>query len=340
MHPSKAATEQAEATETSDVPFAAEVLRAEARAITGVVDQLEPTFDAAVSRLLACEGTVIASGMGKSGIIAQKLSATLASTGTPSHYLHPTEALHGDLGRIRQRDVLVLLSYGGRTEEALSLAAIARQDRVATLAITARADNHLAQVADVPLAVGDITEACPHNLAPTASTTAMLAVSDALALAVSRRRNFSEDEFHKRHPGGSLGRQMLPIVDVLRFRAGENLPMVREDRTTDEVLAEAGRFPRRAGAVLLVDDNGTLTGIFTDADLRRLLVEEGPAILRQPVHRLMTRAPRALRETGRVQDAVQLIRESRVDEIPVVDGEGRPVGLVDVQDLVALKVVE
>ncbi|MHC4994602.1 MAG: KpsF/GutQ family sugar-phosphate isomerase [Planctomycetota bacterium] len=332
--------EAAQAADGSQVTFARGVLRAEAEAVLNAIEHLGPTFDRAVQTLCQRAGSVIVSGMGKSGLIAQKLSATLASTGTPSHYLHPAEAMHGDLGRIRRDDTLVILSYGGATDEVLALAALVRQDNVPVIAITAKPDSHLGRLADICLPVGDVTEACPHNLAPTASTTATLALADALALAVSRVRNFDADDFKKRHPGGLLGRQMMPVTDILRFRADDNLPLIPVGHTIEQVLADAGRYPRRAGAVLLVDDRGRLSGIFTDADLRRLLVNDGPDALRRPVADVMTAAPTHLPDDALVRDAVQLIREKRLDEIPVLDENHKPVGLIDVQDLIALKVIE
>ncbi|MBI1373490.1 MAG: KpsF/GutQ family sugar-phosphate isomerase [Phycisphaera sp.] len=340
MTDSTANTPQADTDADTLRDFAARVLRAEADAVASVIDQLGDSLDAAVKLVAKCKGTVIVSGMGKSGIIAQKISATLASTGSPSHYLHPTEAMHGDLGRIRAGDVVVLLSYSGTTDEILSLAALVRQDRVPIVAMCAREDCHLARLADVTLCIGDVAEACPHNLAPTASTTAMLALGDALALAVSRQRNFSADDFKKRHPGGQLGRLMMPIMDVLRFRAGDNLPLIRDDITVAEVEIAAEQYPRRAGAVILVDAYDRMTGIFTDADLRRLIVKHGPDGLRKPIADVMTRSPRCLTDDSLVRDAVQLTRELRLDEIPVVDADGKPVGMIDVQDLIALKVIE
>jgi len=327
-------------TETTARALAERVLRAEAEAVLGVIRRLGPTFDRAVELLRGCEGNVIVSGMGKSGLIAKKVSATLASTGTPSHDLHPAEAMHGDIGRIRRGDVVLLLSYGGNTDEVLALAALVKQDGVPIVALTAREDSHLARLADVTLCIGDVTEACPHQLAPTASTTAMLALGDALALAVSDARRFTASDFQKRHPGGLLGRRLLPIVDVLRFRAGGNLPLISDALSVRDVLAEAERHPRRAGAVVLVDAGGALSGLFTDSDLRRLLMREGPAALDRPIAEAMTRSPRRLNDTELVRDAVQLVRELRVDEIPVVDEAGRPVGLIDVQDLIALAVID
>ncbi len=319
--------------------LAGRVLRAEADAVLNVLKQLDGRFDLAVELIGACSGTVIVCGMGKSGVIAQKISATLASTGTPSHYLHPTEAMHGDLGRIRGGDVLVFLSYSGTTEDVLAMAALVRQDGVKSIGVTSVAESHLGRLVDVCLPIGDVEEACPHNLAPTASTTAMLALGDALALCVSQHREFSAEDFHRRHPGGTLGRKMLPVMDILRFRVGENLPLIRDTVNVRQMLEEAAEYPRRAGAVLLVDESGRLTGIFTDADLRRHVVATGDGGLETLVADLMTKSPKALDDEALVRDAVQLVREMRLDEIPVVDGAGKPVGLIDVQDLISLKVI-
>lgn len=324
----------------TDLDFARGVLRAEAEAVANVAAQLDGRFDCAVALLAGCKGTVIVGGMGKSGIIAQKISATLASTGTPSHFLHPSEAMHGDLGRIRAGDVVVLLSYSGNTEDVLALAAVLRQDRVPIVAVCSSADNHLGRIADVCLCIGDVTEACPHNLAPTASTAAMLALGDALALTVSRRRNFSADDFRKVHPGGLLGRQMMRITDILRFRVGANLVTIRDDLSVRQVLAQAEQQVRRAGAVLLVDEAGRLSGVFTDGDLRRLIMHKGTPALERPICEFMTRSPRWLPDEALVRDAVQLVREYRLDEIPVLNPAGQPIGLIDVQDLIALKVIE
>ncbi len=332
--------EPPEGEEANAAALAERVLRAEAEAVLNVIGELDGRLDEAVSILADCRGRLIIAGLGKSGLIGQKLSATFASTGTPSHFLHPSEAVHGDLGRIHAEDVVLLLSYGGETDEVVDLALLVRQDGVKVVAITGGRECHLARIADVGLCVGDVTEACPHNLAPTASTTAMLALGDALALAVSRRRQFSADDFKKRHPGGNLGRQMMPITDVLRFRPEANLPLIRDDRTVGQVLEEAEQAQRRAGAVLLVDRAGKLSGIFTDADLRRLLLREGERAMDRPIAEVMTAGPRHLSHAALVRDAVQMVREWRLDEIPVVDDAGKPVGLIDVQDLVALKVIE
>lgn len=361
---------QADETLADEARLAAEVLRVEAEAINRI--QIQPVFHEAVDLIVRSTrfhpsgaarqappasdsgsgesedggseggGAVVVSGLGKSGLIGQKISATLASTGTPSHFLHPTEAMHGDLGRVRRGDVVVLLSFGGNTEEVVSLATILRQDHVPVISIVGKLECDLARLSTVTLSVGEMDEACPLNLAPTASTTAMLALGDALALCVGRRARFGVGDFYKNHPGGMLGRQLRPVVDVMRVRAGENLPVVLDDVTVESALRTADEMGegRRVGALLVVDHHGQLAGIFTDSDLRRLLVSRGPRTLTDPIRDVMTAQPRHLTDLDLVRDAVQLVREHRIDEVPVVSSDGRPLGLIDVQDLVALKVIE
>jgi arabinose-5-phosphate isomerase len=251
--------------------------------------------------------------------------------------LHPAEAIHGDLGSIRRQDVALLLSYSGQTEEVVNLAAILRADGIPRVGISSNHKSELATLCDVHIALGDITEACPLNLAPTASTTAMLAVGDALALALSRRRDFKEDDFHKHHPGGMLGVGLRKITEALRFRVGENLPVVSES-TSVRAACQATGSNRRAGAILVVDAQQRLAGIFTDGDLRRLMLKDANGLERS-MREVMTPRPQHLTVDDLVRDAVRLVRERRLDEIPVLDHEGKPVGLVDVQDLIAMKVV-
>lgn len=327
---------------TDETAFVREALAAEAEAISRLAARAEgPDADAwrsAIELIAECSGHVAVSGMGKSGLIGAKISATLSSLGRPSHALHPAEAVHGDLGRIRTEDVVILLSYSGETEELVALASILKADDVPTIGISRAADSSLGRLCTTHLAIGDIIEACPLNLAPTASTTAMLAIGDALALGAARRRNFDADAFHRRHPGGMLGAGLRPITEVLRFRVGENLPVVGEDLSLREALAIAGEG-RRAGAILLIDGSGVLTGIFTDGDLRRLINNQGSSALDARMAEVMSPRPGHLDEDALVRDAVRLIRERRIDEIPVLDHAGRPLGLVDVQDLIAMKVV-
>lgn len=326
--------------------FAEKVLRVEADAVSHI--QIDGAFHHAVQLILDAtsggkSGTVVVSGLGKSGLIGQKISATFASTGTPSHALHPVEAMHGDLGRVRRGDVVVTISSSGSTAELVALVTVLRQDDVTVIAIVARSRSDIARLATVTLCTGDVTEACPLNLAPTASTTAMLALGDALALTVSRRREFRIEDFRKVHPGGALGRQLMSIMDAMRLRAGVNLPVVRKGRTIAEALVEAEKSAtRRVGACLIIDEDGKLAGIFTDADLRRLVVRSKDlrGAFNQPIETVMTVQPHCLLETDLVRDAVQMAREFRCDEFPVVDADGQPLGLIDVQDLVALKVIE
>ena len=332
--------------QVAEALFIAETLRAEAGAVMRIAERLEAsssasaeygTWQNALDLLERCEGHVVVAGMGKSGLVGEKISATFSSLGQPSHVLHPAEALHGDLGSVRRQDVALLLSYSGRTEEVVNLAAILRADGIPRIGVSSDHKSELATLCDVHIALGDITEACPLNLAPTASTTAMLAVGDALALALSRRREFKEDDFHKHHPGGMLGAGLRKVTEALRFRVGENLPVVPESATV-RAACEATGGNRRAGAILIVDGQQRLAGIFTDGDLRRLMLKDARGMERA-IGEVMTPRPQHLTVDDLVRDAVRLVRERRLDEIPVLDHDGRPVGLVDVQDLIAMKVV-
>jgi arabinose-5-phosphate isomerase len=293
---------------------------------------------AAIDLLESAAGHVLVSGMGKSGLVGAKISATLSSLGQPSHFIHPAEAAHGDLGRIRRGDVALLLSASGETEEVLALAAILKADGVPRVGISTNRGSGLARLSDAHLWLGDITEACPLNLAPTASTTAMLAVGDSLALALARRRDFKADDFHRHHPGGMLGVGLRPVIEILRFRVDRNLRVVEDARSVGEAIRPSGD-DRRAGAVVLVDGDGRLSGIFTDGDLRRLLNRRGAEGLATPIREVMTASPVRLGPDALVRDAVRIVRERRLDEIPVVDADDRPLGLLDVQDLVTLKAV-
>ncbi|MHC5115015.1 MAG: KpsF/GutQ family sugar-phosphate isomerase [Planctomycetota bacterium] len=333
-----------------EAAFIAEALVAEADAIRRVADRVQAEdavgWRAAVDLLTACEGHIVVSGMGKSGLVGAKISATFSSLGQPSSVLHPAEAVHGDLGRVRRGDVVLLLSYSGETEEIVDLALILKADGVPRLGISNHGDSTLARQCDVHLSLGHLTEACPLNLAPTASTTTQLAIGDALALAVARRRNFGADDFQRAHPGGMLGAGLRKITEVLRFRVGENLPVLADSlhlrdalmRARTEVQSSTGKV-RRAGALVLVDGDGRLSGVFTDGDLRRLVLDD-PAALDRPISEVMTARPKHLDVDDLVRDAERLVREHRVDEIPVLDHDGRPVGLVDVQDLLSMKVVK
>lgn len=326
-----------------DADFARRVMLAEAEAIRLAAERQGDDFAQAVQimveRVEAGAGVVV-SGMGKSGLIGQKISATMASVGVASHFVHPAEAVHGDLGRIRAEDCALLLSYSGETDEAVALASILRQDDLPVISITrGTGTSSLERLSTVALGVGVVEEACPMSLAPTSSTTATLALGDALALAGSRRLSFTAEDFRKRHPGGWLGELLRPVRSALRFVVGENLPVIPAEGSVLEALERASTGRRRPGAMVLVDDSGALVGLFTDGDLRRLVLQ-GPDHLRRPIVEVMTRSPRTLPDSALVRDALQMIREHRQDEIPVVDADGRPVGVLDVQDLLAMKVAD
>jgi arabinose-5-phosphate isomerase len=332
---------------SGDLAFLRSVLKAESEAVGSVSDHISAEeLDRAVALMLKCAeagGSILVAGVGKSGLIGRKISATLASLGVPSHDIHPTEAMHGDLGRISPADVVLALSFSGETEELVTLASVLKQDGIPIISITGGTRGNgggaLARLASVALHLGKITEASDLALAPTCSTTATLALGDALALTIARRRAFTADDFARRHPGGSLGGLLRPVVDVLRFRVGENLPVVSESTTVDEALRQADSGGRRPGALLVTDADGAVSGIFTDGDLRRLVMRT-PDELSRPMGEVMTRSPQTLRSDALVRDAVRMVREFRQDEIPVVDEAGGPVGLLDVQDLIALRVVQ
>lgn len=328
---------------SAEQAFLVDALLAEADAVRRLGDRVRggeaEAWHRALDLMEGCKGHVVVAGMGKSGLVGAKISATLASLGQPSHFVHPAEAVHGDLGRIRSEDVAFLLSFSGETEEVVTLASILKADGVRRIGLSSKPQSGLARQCDVHLNLGDIVEACPLRLAPTASTTAMLAAGDALALALARRRDFAADDFHKHHPGGMLGVGLKPVTEIMRFRVGTNLAVVSELVSVREAIAPAGEV-RRPGASVLVDAAGRLSGIFTDGDLRRVVISGGTAALDAPIRERMTRQPQRLTVDSLVSDAVRLVRERRLDEIPVVDHDGKPVGLIDVQDLIALRVVK
>src|SRR5438270_7287917 len=243
------------------VEYARDVIRTEAEAVAQLAGRLNGAFVRAAEMVLACSGRVVVTGMGKPGFIAQKLSATFASTGTPSLYLHPAEALHGDLGRLVPGDLVLALSNSGETDELIRLLPALKRMNVPIIALTGDASSQLARAADLVLDIGPVSEACPLGLAPTASTVALLALGDALAMSVLDRRKFSPEQFAELHPGGSLGRQLLRVRDVMR--TGDANPVVREDASLREAAAVMTRTPGRPGAASVVDAQGRLVGIFT-----------------------------------------------------------------------------
>jgi len=308
---------------------AREVLDIEAEAIKALKPRLGSSFKKAVYLILKSKGRVVVSGMGKTGIIAQKLSATLSSTGTPSLFLHLSEAAHGDLGRVTSDDTVIVISNSGSTEEIKQLLPFLKKIGAKIIALTGKAKSILAKYSDVVLDISVKKEACPLGLAPTASTTATLALTDALAVCLLELKSFKEKDFAFYHPGGMLGRQLLLKVEDI-MRTGRANPVVNEEKTVSSVLFEITQA--RAGAATVVDKKGKLVGIFTDGDLRRHLGTDKD-LPKLKIKEVMSRNPLAITEGKLAAEAMHILQERKIDEMPVVDKNRRPVGLLDVQDL-------
>jgi len=321
-----------------DLDYARSVIRAEASAITSMTPVINGSFVKAAQMLYDCTGSCIVSGIGKAGIIGRKISATLASTGTPSHFLHPAEAVHGDLGRLRKEDIVMVLSYGGETEEIIRLINLVKQLQISLISITSDADSTLSRYSDVVLCMGKVNEACPLGVAPSVSTACMLTIGDALAFTVMKARRFSVEDYVRFHPGGSLGATLMTVEQSMMFRPGEKLPVAGAAVTVRRMLEETSDL-KRHGAVMAVDEQGRLAGIITDADLRRLLTRYGPAVLDRKLAEVMTANCKRIRADALASEATAIFHKYRIDELPVVDAEDRPVGLIDVQDIVMIKVV-
>ena len=333
--------------QTEELAFISRAFSHESCAISKLGDCVDERYTQAVDLIVACAdagGTVLVSGLGKSGHIGAKISATMASLGITSHAVHPTEAAHGDLGRFRKNDLAICLSHSGETAELIGLASILRQDKLPIIAITRGnvngKESSLQRIATVTLEALVTDEAGDGDfLAPTTSTTAALAIGDALALAVARRRSFTNEDFHARHPGGTLGSLLKPVSELIRFHVGKNLPIANENHTVEYALTQAAKVKRRPGALLITDDAGVLTGIFTDSDLRRLVLRDANE-LQTPLAKVMAKNPKTLTNEALANEAVAMFREYRADEIPIVDEDNKPIGMLDVQDLIAMKLVE
>ena len=327
---------------SSDIrQFAKQVIGAEVAALGRLALELDEHFDRAVRLILDCPGAVLTSGIGKAGHVARKLSASFSSTGTPSHFLNPAEAMHGDLGSVRKGDVVVILSYSGESDEILRMLSVLKKLGTPVIAMTSTAANALGRYADVVLKLGKIEEACPLGLAPSASTTAMTALGDALFLSVMKWRKFTADEFALYHPAGQLGRKLIRVREAMTFRAGENLPIASDRLTVKQVLHDVSSIKRRSGAVILVDDAGKVSGIFTDGDLRRTFTDvDAGAALNRPIREVMTANPKRINGDHLASEAIAVMRPFRIDELPVVDEQDRPIGLIDIQDLVVLRMLD
>lgn len=309
---------------------AKEVLKVEAEAIKDLIERINGDFQRATEILYACKGRIVLTGMGKAGIIAQKISATLSSIGCPSLWLHPAEAIHGDMGRVVKEDVVLALSNSGETEELIRLLPAIKEIGTQLISLTGNTASTLARNSDITLDVGVQAEACPLGLVPTASTTAMLAMGDALAIVVLEKKGLKKEEFAFYHPGGNLGKRLLlKVKDIMR--KGAQSPVVSEDVLVKDVLLAV--TSARAGCACIVDGKGMLSGIFTDGDLRRHLEHNNNLMMRR-IKDVMTANPIVVGEEKLAAEALGILRSKNIDEVPVVDDQKRPVGLLDVQDLI------
>lgn len=314
-----------------DLEFARSVLRTEADAIKTIVDTLDETFVAAVELMLGCQGRIVVTGMGKAHLIGRKISATLASTGTPSFDLHAGEALHGDIGRMVEGDVVLALSNSGKTREICELMDPLKRLNIPCIAITGNPHSPLGENADLVLSIGKLEEVCPLGLAPSTTTTVMLALGDALALSVQKARDFKPEDYARNHPAGELGRRLMKVREIMRSFA--DIPTLGPEATVKEAVKLTSSLKLRAGAVLVCEADRTLLGIFTNGDLARLLADEhdlGNKTLRE----VMTRGPKhTVGPEQLASEAYSTIKKNKIDDLPVVDDDKRLVGLVDVQDL-------
>jgi arabinose-5-phosphate isomerase len=315
--------------------LARRVLAIEADAVRALIERIDERFLAALKLILERRGRVVVSGIGKSGHIARKIASTLSSTGTPAYFLHPAEASHGDLGMIESGDVFIAISHSGESEELLGLVPQVKRRGAKLIALTGRSDSTLARECDVLLDAGVAQEACPHNLAPTASTTAALALGDALAVALLDARGFSAEDFARSHPGGSLGRRLLThVADVMR--KGADMPAVRDSATFKQAVLEMSRG--RMGMTAVLDAEGRVRGIFTDGDLRRTL-DKVLNFETTRVSEVMTAEPRTIRAEALAVEAVQLMERHKVNQLLVVDERGRLTGALNMHDLFRAKVL-
>jgi arabinose-5-phosphate isomerase len=307
---------------------ARQVLEAEAEAIRNLMETLGGDFDGAVELITGCTGRVVLTGMGKSGIICRKVAATMSSTGTPALFMHPAEATHGDLGMVTENDLVVAISQSGTTDEIIELLRLLRRLGVTLIAITSNPGSPLAEAADLHLDLGVRREACPMNLAPTASTTASLALGDALALAVSVKKGFREEDFARLHPGGKLGKRFLKVSDLMH--AGDQVPRVAEDTKMKDVIYEMSR--KALGMTTVQDGDGRLLGVITDGDLRRLM-ERDPDPLAHTAEEVMHRGGACIRPEELATAALKLLEEKRITSLMVCDGEAPVLGVLHLHDL-------
>ena len=318
--------------ETDDrLAYARQIIRSEAAALDLVARRLDASFLQAVELIQSCPGRLAITGTGKSADVGQKMAGTLNSTGTRAYVLDATRAVHGDLGMVHPNDVALVLSHSGESEEIVRLLGPMRQLAMGIIGITGNSRGTLARLSDVALVYGPIEEVCPLGLAPSTSTTAMIALGDALAFVLSRQRQFTPEDFARFHPAGSLGRKLLKVESVMR--QGMELRLAPAHETVRAVFARAQRRGRRTGAVMLTDADGRLCGLFTDSDLARLFEQRRDGALDRPIAEVMTRDPLTVRQGTRAGDAVEVLRRHKISELPVIDADNRPIGLLDITDL-------
>jgi arabinose-5-phosphate isomerase len=311
------------------------VLRIEAQAIQDVLARLDSTFDRAVDLFFACKGRVVVAGMGKSGIVGKKISATLSSTGTPSFFLHPAEALHGDLGMIARGDVMLAVSYGGETREIIALLDALKRLEIPLVALSGNPKSTIAQASEIVLDASVSEEACSLNLAPTASTTVAMAIGDALAVSLLERRDFRHDDFAALHPAGSLGKRLLRVDKVMH--SGDALPKVSPQTPMPDAFHEMSA--KKLGMTSIVNPDGTLAGILTDGDLRRLMEKHGGATLGMTAAQCMNPNPQTVKATILASEALTLMEKRRITSVVVVDDARRVLGVVHLHDLWSLQLV-
>ncbi|WP_184308505.1 KpsF/GutQ family sugar-phosphate isomerase [Aporhodopirellula rubra] len=305
---------------------------AESDAIRAAASVASTAAVEAATRVAECSGSVVLTGVGKAGWIAQKIVATLASTGSPSHFLHPSEAIHGDLGRVQKNDIVIAFSNSGRSEEVVRVCEFLKTQADCLIAITADDANPLAEMSNLVVPMGRHREACPNGLAPTSSTSVMLAIGDAIAMLASQIRGFGPQDFAKFHPGGALGRKLSSVDDVMR---GLHECRISQDTLAVRDAIAASSPERRSGAVMLVDANQKLTGIFTDSDLVKLLQRRQENSLDRPIEEVMTRTPISIPSGTSLGGAVAILSQRHISELPVIDEHGRPLGMIDITDLIA-----
>ena len=311
------------------------VLKIEAQAIQDVLSRLDATFEKAVDLLFACKGRVVLTGMGKSGLVARKISATFSSTGTPSFFLHPGEALHGDLGMLARGDTLIAVSYGGETEEIIHLLEALKRLEIPLITLTGNLKSTLAESSDIAIDVSVKEEACSLNLAPTASTTVAMAVGDALAVSLLERRDFRHDDFAALHPAGRLGKKLLRVEHLMH--AADALPRVSLETKMPDVFHEMSA--KKLGMTTVLDAHGKLAGIITDGDLRRLMEKQGGATLSLSAGEAMTRSPQTIGPHVLASEALNAMEKKKITSIVVVDESQKVVGVVHLHDLWTLELI-